>query len=294
MANQQLIDYIKQQMQLGVPKDSIKQTLVTSGWPEGDIQEGFTAIAGPAVIQPQASAPAVSVAQPVTSDIREPAQSSPVARRAESAFQPKMESYVPSEITSQGSKRGMRSFVLPGIMGLLIVGLLAATGYLYTQNSSLSGDISKRSLSNSDLSVQLSAAVQEKTNLATDLAKLKDEAADANSHFVLLLGSGASSTPAVAISIRGTLKGDDKTPYTLATSKGLTVGLKNYKAVNVANVLKPLVGTSVLISGTAVPGSKEVIVQSVNGTPIAEELPVPPPAASTSTPSSTPAKPIMP
>jgi hypothetical protein len=294
MANQQLIDYIKQQMQLGVPKDSIKQTLVTSGWPEGDIQEGFTAIAGPAVSQPQASASVVSAVQPVTSDIREPAQSSPAIRKAESTFQPKMESYVPSEIKPQASGRGMRSFVLPGVMGLAIVGLLAATGYLYTQNSSLSGDISSRSLSNSDLSVQLSAAMQEKTNLATDVAKLKDEAADANSHFILLIDSGATSSPPVSISIRGTLKGDDKTPYTLTTSKGLIVGLRNHRAANVASTLKPLAGTSVLISGTAIPGSKEVLVQSVNGAPIPEDLPPPPPSGSTSTASSTPSKPIMP
>ena len=43
MANQQLIDYIKQQIQQGTDKEQIKQVLISNGWKEEDIEAGFEA-----------------------------------------------------------------------------------------------------------------------------------------------------------------------------------------------------------------------------------------------------------
>ena len=62
MQNQQLVDYIKQQLQGGVAKDAVKKALLEAGWPEADVAESMQA-AAPA-------APATAVApqtKPITS-----------------------------------------------------------------------------------------------------------------------------------------------------------------------------------------------------------------------------------
>jgi len=48
MANQQLLDYIKQQLQQGVSQDQIKNSLMSNGWQSQDIEDGFNII-GPSV-----------------------------------------------------------------------------------------------------------------------------------------------------------------------------------------------------------------------------------------------------
>ena len=44
MVNQQMLDYIKQQVQQGVSREQIKSSLMTNGWQASDIEEGFNAI----------------------------------------------------------------------------------------------------------------------------------------------------------------------------------------------------------------------------------------------------------
>ena len=44
MINQQILDYIKQQVQQGVSREQIKSSLMTNGWQASDIEEGFNAI----------------------------------------------------------------------------------------------------------------------------------------------------------------------------------------------------------------------------------------------------------
>src|SRR3989344_4380577 len=41
MVTQQLLDYINQQLQSGINKDQLKNTLITSGWNEKDIDEAL-------------------------------------------------------------------------------------------------------------------------------------------------------------------------------------------------------------------------------------------------------------
>lgn len=48
MINQQLLEYISQQLSAGVSKEEISKALVSSGWQIGDINEAFTVISSPA------------------------------------------------------------------------------------------------------------------------------------------------------------------------------------------------------------------------------------------------------
>jgi len=44
MASQELLDYIKQENNLGVQKETIYSDLSTQGWPEHLIDEGFAVV----------------------------------------------------------------------------------------------------------------------------------------------------------------------------------------------------------------------------------------------------------
>ncbi|MEW5805544.1 MAG: hypothetical protein AB1721_02380 [Patescibacteria group bacterium] len=44
MVTQELIDYIKKQLEQGLGRDQIKQTLLSNGWQEQDVAKGFTAV----------------------------------------------------------------------------------------------------------------------------------------------------------------------------------------------------------------------------------------------------------
>ncbi|MDP1688695.1 MAG: hypothetical protein Q8L47_01010 [bacterium] len=46
MANQQLLDFIKTQSNAGISAENIKISLLTMGWPEKYINEGFTELMG--------------------------------------------------------------------------------------------------------------------------------------------------------------------------------------------------------------------------------------------------------
>jgi len=48
MLNQQLIDYIKQQLQRGISKEQIKNSLIANGWQAQDVDEAFASIQNPA------------------------------------------------------------------------------------------------------------------------------------------------------------------------------------------------------------------------------------------------------
>lgn len=46
MVNQQLLDYIKQQLQQGVPQEVISNNLISQGWQQQDANEAFSRVNG--------------------------------------------------------------------------------------------------------------------------------------------------------------------------------------------------------------------------------------------------------
>ncbi len=52
MTNQQLLDFIRQQLQLGLTKEKISSDLLSNGWSPQDIKEGFSAVIIPVSVTP--------------------------------------------------------------------------------------------------------------------------------------------------------------------------------------------------------------------------------------------------
>ncbi|MFH0890908.1 MAG: hypothetical protein V1856_02670 [Candidatus Liptonbacteria bacterium] len=76
MANQQLLDYVKQQLQLNVPREEIKTALLNTGWPEADINIVFAEVSTMGQVQPPTVAqPTQGAAQPTIKDITASVQS---------------------------------------------------------------------------------------------------------------------------------------------------------------------------------------------------------------------------
>ncbi|HEY4525466.1 MAG TPA: hypothetical protein VJL32_00005, partial [Candidatus Paceibacterota bacterium] len=177
MANQQLLDYVKQQLQLNVPQSEIKTTLLNTGWPEADVDEVFALSSGK--VQEKTSVPIQSGngAQPTTADITSanqtgtPAQASvsntvpsgqpksqPVVAKPtqpvtsetfqpqnEPVFQPKQEAFFDPTATGgvvgplKPSHKNLIIVISLGVAGLIFAGLFV---WMYMKNSDLQSQLS--------------------------------------------------------------------------------------------------------------------------------------------------------
>jgi len=74
----------------------------------------------------------------------------------------------------------------------------------------------------------------------------------------------------VAFRVKGVVGQDSKGVYTITTPRNIVLTVKNSKDVNLDAVLKPLVNQTALISfsGVHAPMSKDLTVESVNGTSV--------------------------
>lgn len=316
MANAQLVDYIKQQLQLGVTKEVIKATLAQAGWPESEINEALSA-SGPSPVQQSSpkisseqvtqAAETASSAPGVTSVSSKPGisassssafsqftqKSSPFTQQsspfiAKDIFQPKTEAVFQPEsqpITSQVAKNSgdgssLKKYLIIAGCAVVILGLAGWSIYLFLQNGKLKQEISQNSALSPALeqaNSQVASLTDEKNSLAAQLAEANLEKADLILHLSFFIPPSGEATT-TSLNIRGSLAGGDKKPYTLTTSRGAVLNIKNSSNKEVASVLQNLLGNEVEISGTYVPGTREITVINVNGTPVetpVAEQPVP-------------------
>ena len=322
MVNPQLAEYIKQQIQLGVPKEAIKSTLVTSGWPEADVNEALgPSSAQPAVSQPAAapmaaasvSSPAISSAakpaisaptavtggsSPVTRDIFKPknepvfgvkpmANAKPETKTDVKPFESKIQSMTSSDPNvfiapdaASYSSRSSRSWILPGVLGVLFVVSAGAAAYFFLQTQGLKGEGGILPSPDGGSDQQVSALTSERDQLQGQIAALTDENKDLAAQLAIFATPAGATTTAFTLS--GTLSGGDKVSYVLTTARSVAFSVKNSKDAKVIAALKPVVGRTVELSGTYTPGSKDLTVTAVNGTPV--NPPAPPAGTSTTTP----------
>jgi len=81
MTNQQLIDFIKQQLQLGLTKEKITNELFANGWNTQDIEEGFAATGIP-VATPAASTLPPNIPQMINPNLNQTVNTNPEVKPA--------------------------------------------------------------------------------------------------------------------------------------------------------------------------------------------------------------------
>jgi len=180
--------------------------------------------------------------------------------------------------------------------GVIIVGLAALSGFLYFQKNTLSAKINALGGQSSDVTSQaanLTAQIQTLTssnsNLTTQVTSLTSENADlqANISFLAVPTAGPSSTIQVAttttVQVSGILGGGGKSLYTVMTTYGVKVSVKNSSDIRVSTALTPLVGTQVQLSGTHLSGSALLTVSDINGSPLQDVSSTPAQSTSSTT-----------
>lgn len=288
MANQQLKDYFIQQSKLGISKDAIKSALLEAGWSESDVNGAMAESSPAAQVAPQTtpaqtSTPAVisqsfqkqpeTAAKPsspfITSDIFKP--------RGEPVFQP-MTSVNASnvigekqEIASVSLKKKLMeegNKILIIFLGIASIVLLMGNVYFFLQNGNLNGRIDSLRKASSllgDKETQIVSLSSEKTALSDQVDSLNKTIADLNGQLSIFAPSPAGSTIPIPFDVNGTLGGGGKSLYSITTSKGIILFVKNSRDATVDAFLKPLLETNVRLEGTHQSGSVQLTATAVNG-----------------------------
>lgn len=179
-----------------------------------------------------------------------------------------------------------------GIVAIVLIVLLGAfAGYLFMKNGSLNSQLqalngqSQGVVQNS--AAQIQALNASNTALAAQISSLTTANQDIalNLSFFTIplnLPQPVTSSP---VSVSGVLAaGLGKNTYIVTTPYGVKTYVKNSSDAAVAALLQPLLGGTVQIAGTYIPGTPNITVTSVNGSQVA----LPPtttstPAAATTT-----------
>ena len=305
MVNQQLIDYVKSQLQVGVGKDVIKNALLESGWAEADVMEALK----------QASAAQGATAQsatPSTGNVRLPdGQGSASGGKSPTTvsgggvmmtsdiFQPKNEQTFDPKVTagavgktqpasvpgkstgpvlagaaaasvSYGGKKFSGSMVTIAL-GVGFVVCAGAAIFFFMQKADLAAQLAPLEAARTEadgLKQQVIGLQQERDELAAQVTQTqKSNVALANDLAIFQVPDGTAPGATGNIVVTGALR-QENAQFTVFTPNEVTVIVKNGKDAKVAAALQALVGNTVTLSGTHVIGSREMTVTTVNGAAI--------------------------
>lgn len=283
MVQQQIVDYAKSQLKLGVGKDIIKSALIGAGWPEIDVADSLKSLeaaagasSGPSVAG--ATSP-IFVSDLVSSSKLEAlplasAGDAGGAARGVSAGKGASDSF------PGGALKFSKSTIVIIALGVLSLILAVGVIFLYLQNGGLRDKVTvslnESSAAKSKISFlnqQVSGLTKERDDLNSKLSALTGDNQGLKTELSFLiappeLASSTSTPSSVSATVKGMLSGGSKSQYLLTTANGVKVYIKNYKDAKVDAALKSLVGKTVEVFGTHLPGSRDLTITSVNGTSV--------------------------
>src|SRR5271156_2297777 len=154
MVQEQLVEYIGVQIKTGISRDAIKASLVGAGWQAADVEDtlkkvesttakpvAVSSVTGPKMVTGTASSPIAKSAEPQIikmSDLVSAAPASSVSKSSASSASPKIAAA--TQFSAPSGKNHM-ALIVYVIAGVLIVGLGALAGVLYSQNSALAAKV---------------------------------------------------------------------------------------------------------------------------------------------------------
>ncbi len=331
MIQNQLIDYISAQMKAGMSKEAITAALSGAGWQAGDIDETMKKMesesAGVAMsgqpgaieaaktsIQPAVTA-AAAAKQPVVvkpdiiggvNPARPAAVSQPVIKVSDfvgagAAASSPAKTVMKTQTTGIGSASiAMGSSAPKGgkiLMVVEIVLILALAGlsiFLYTQNSSLSGQLSTLNAQGGSVATQITTLTNQVKTLTTQntsssasISALTAQNSDLSTNLSLLVAP-ANATGTMTGTVAGVASGAGAN-WIITTDQNVKLTVKNANEANVSSALAQVAGKSAQFTGTYTPATKIFAVTMVNGASTAPT----PVAVSTTQPVAAPtAKPV--
>lgn len=299
MIQQQIVDYAKSQLALGVDHEAIKSALIETGWTKAEVDESLDAAAG--ITKPKAQKPEAKqsetrvVFEPIKGFIKKedglkeptiivsdltasPKPSINILAKQKDAVEKKQqgktgEKTMATPITANSSGRlfGIdRSLIFTTTLEILVIGFAASTVIFYLNTVSLNKEVGKLRSAAGAVNSQTEELNHKIDGLQTEVNSLRSE----NKLLTTELSFFAAPPTTSAMDIftlsdlKGMLSGGEKNPYVLTTGLGSKISIKNFKDGAVNNVLKPLVGQEISISGTYSPGSGMATINAVNGNAI--------------------------
>ena len=236
-------------------------------------------------VAPASGSPAAS-ARPVSIGAKE------AATPAGAAVQPKISaggSFSGGAVMASGAMAAKKKGVnwVEVIVVVLLIVFIGFSGYLFFQNNNLNGQLKAASGQSASVSQGSAAAIQalnaSNTALTAEVASATAANQDLALNLSFLAAPASAATSATAATVSGTLSaGPTRGSYMIVTSYGVKVYVKNFADKNVAAALQPLLGTTVQLGGTYIPGTPNLTVATVNGNPTT------PPVAATTTTSTAP------
>lgn len=272
------MDYIKSQLKVGVDKDAIKSSLLGTGWNGLDVDDSMKSAAeegvSPSPVSPASPKMAAGGAPIVVSDLI------PNTSKME-IITAKTDEKKPIESAEPKKTRLAIKFKLPKLEAKLVVvvvlavvtlAVVGAAAYFYVQAKNTGDKLAALTAAGSAAQSQatsLNSQVTDLTNAKNDLTGQVSALTVANQELTndlsFFVAAPSASTSEIAVAFSGSLAGGGKVEYSLTATSGVRVFAANSKDAKVDTALKPLLGGAAQISGTHVPGSREITVTSVNG-----------------------------
>ncbi|MBI5220394.1 MAG: hypothetical protein HY978_00970 [Candidatus Liptonbacteria bacterium] len=269
MPNQQLVGYIKQQLQNNVGKEAITAALLGAGWSQVDVSEAMQLATGstpaPAPVAPPGPAPSASVFS-ANEVIFQPETVSPpvVVAGAPAVAGPMAATVIPTSAPAgHVSRRWFLSAIVLGVMAAVFAGISA---FLYFGNSDSGTRLATLSRDNGKLSNQLSELTASKKDMDTRFVKQAADVDDLSNQLAVFAsptGSSPTSTEELAVKLRGILGISSGGDFFLTSSRNVIFPIKGFRDAKTQEDAKPLVSTLVDITGTHLSGSKLVTVTSI-------------------------------
>jgi len=312
MANQQLGDYIKQQLGGGVTVEVVKQALVQAGWPAADVDEAIAtaSTARPAEqpkVAPVGPGP-TTTASPAGPAVKAPAGTpstrdvvltgsggafgdgnEPVFKATPKVAPAGVAIKTTTTAAGPGQAASWSRFILPGVLVFIII-VLAAFLYLqFSSSSGLTAQMNQLTAERDTLKIQVAGLTKKQADTDTQLQSLTSDNQELSNELSIFTNPrllSVTSTEQVPVDIMGTLTGSTTTQYFITTKRGIVLYVKNYKDPGVAGALAPLAGTAVKLTGTHLIQSQDITVTRVNDQPIVVPSTT---SSTTATPPATPA-----
>jgi cell division protein FtsL len=265
MVQQQLVDYIKSQLKVGATREEIRSNLLGAGWTSVDVDDSMKAAESGGGVS--AGTP-IAVSDLISSNSKLEAVVSVNKAAKKTATSEKKE----DKKAGLPKAKMTRTTIVIAVLAVVAAGAAGAAVFFYLNSRSLNDRITALSQQNdsmnskiSVLNSQVSDLTANNNDLNSQVASLTSLNAELQTSLSFLIAPpSVSSTTEVPVEVKGIL-GVLKSQYVLVNAEGVKVYIINSKDSNVDAALKPLVGSSAVISGTHYPGSPNVTVTSVNG-----------------------------
>lgn len=279
MINQQLVDYVKQQMQAGIAKDAVRKALSDAGWPPADVDDSLKAAEPVGAVQPSGMTGGMSAAQQTVNPVvamggmESSIKSSATVSSGDKFFsKPTASSRVDSDYDDEGEDHPQaKKFVISmAVMGAVILLLAGALAFVYFNlngqlEAAQNGNSGESTAQLADLKQQVATLTAANSDLTARSQALDADNQDIASELGFFVPS--VSTAPISSTAKGVLSGNASTTFALMTPHNVKITIFNSKDAKVSAALVPLSGatTTVILAGTHPAGSTNLTVTSVNG-----------------------------